>query len=219
MNQLKTVDYTPQLRQLMQARGISSFKQLSQLASVSQKQVNYLRSGQIAQLRVETLIKLGKILDVAIVDLLSSFSSTTGDLVNPSASTSSELFNLQQEYQRLQTQLENQKQELWKEFQSSSLQILEPWLLQWSAAAYAANHNPQAPAVKLLPLVRPVENLLQQWGIESTAIVGTEIPYDSYQHQIMDGTAEPGDLVRVRYAGYRQNDRLLYRAKVSPIRS
>ncbi len=50
-----------------------------------------------------------------------------------------------------------------------------------------------------------------------SAIVGTELPYDSRQHQLMGGTANPGDLVRVRYAGYKQGDRLLYRAKVSPV--
>lgn len=216
MNRSKTYDYTPQLRQLMQARGISSFKQLSQHASVSQTQVNHLRAGRIEQMRLETLMKLGETLDVAIADLLSTF-SPIADVAHPSSSASSEILDLQQEYQRLQTQLEHQKHELWKEFQASCIQTLEPWLLQWSAAAYAAQQNPQAPAVKLLPLVRPIEQLLHQWEIEATAIVGTEIPYDSRQHQLMGGTANPGDNVRVRYAGYKQGDRLLYRAKVSPV--
>lgn len=216
MNQSKTYDYTPQLRQLMQVRGISSFKQLSQQARVSQKQVKHLRAGQIEQMRLETLMKLGETLDVTIADLLSTFSPSV-DVANPSSANSSKILNLQQEYQRLQTQLQNQKQELWNEFQASCIQTLEPWLLQWSAAAYAAQQNPQAPAVKLLPLVRPIEQLLQQWEIEATAIVGTELPYDSRQHQLMGGTANPGDLVRVRYAGYKQGERLLYRAKVSPV--
>ncbi|NDJ16057.1 helix-turn-helix domain-containing protein [Myxacorys almedinensis] len=215
MNPPTTHDYTPQLRRLMQERGISSFRQLSQQAQVSQTQVRYLRSGQIGQMRLESLVKLGETLGVAIADLLPMFSRQP--LIEPnSSSITSEIAQLQHEYQRLQNRLEHQKEELWKEFQQSALQTLEPWLLQWSAAAYAAQQNPQAPAVKLLPLVRPIEQLLQQWEIEATAIVGTEIPYDPHYHQLMGGTANAGDLVRVRYAGYKQGDRLLYRTKVSP---
>ena len=141
---------------------------------------------------------------MSLTELLSLF-----DLIPPNA--------VQKEYDRLQTQLIEQRETLLQEFQQSSLQTLEPWLLQWSTAAYAAQQNPQAPAVKLLPLVRPVEQLLQEWGIEQTAIVGAEVAYDPQQHQLMNGAAEAGDSVRVRYAGYRHYDRLLYRAKVSPI--
>jgi len=38
--------------------------------------------------------------------------------------------DLEQEYQRLQVQMEQQRQALWQEFQQSSLQVLESWLLQ-----------------------------------------------------------------------------------------
>ena len=90
-------------------------------------------------------------------------------------------------------------------------------LLQWSAAAYAAQQNPQLTAVKLLPLMRPIEQLIQQWGITAIGTVGSEIPYDPQFHQLMSGKAEPGELVKVRYVGYQQPDRLLHRVKVSPV--
>ncbi|MEB3294556.1 MAG: helix-turn-helix domain-containing protein [Synechococcales bacterium] len=135
------------------------------------------------------------------------------ELSNPSDAQS----DLHQEYQRLQQKIAQQREMLLQEFQQSSLQTLEPWLLQWSAAAYAASQNPQVPATNLLPLVRPVEMLLLQWGIEAIAQVGTEMTFDPQSHQLMEGMANPGDRVRVRYAGYRQGDRVLYRAKVSPM--
>jgi molecular chaperone GrpE (heat shock protein) len=124
---------------------------------------------------------------------------------------------LRQEYQRLQTQLEQQRETLIQEFRQSSLQVLESWMLQWPTAAYAAQQNPSAPAVKLLPLVRPVENLLQQWGVESFAPVGSEVPYDPQFHQLIEGSAKAGETVKVRYTGYRIGSRLLFRAKVSPL--
>ncbi|MBD1845397.1 helix-turn-helix domain-containing protein [Cyanobacteria bacterium FACHB-63] len=197
-------DYTPKIRELMRSRNLATFRALRDRTGMTEKQLTKLRQGQLQQLRLETLIQFAARLEISLSDLLTLF-----DLIPAST--------LQKEYDRLQTQLTEQRETLLQEFQQSSLQTLEPWLIQWSAAAYAAQQNPQAPAVKLLPLLRPIEQLLQQWGIEQTAIVGSEVPYDPQQHQLMGGAAEPGDPVRVRYAGYRQHDRLLYRAKVSPI--
>ncbi|MGB7379946.1 MAG: XRE family transcriptional regulator, partial [Rivularia sp. (in: cyanobacteria)] len=36
-------------------------------------------------------------------------------------------------------------------------------------------------------------------------------------HQLIEGNAQPTEKVKVRYTGYRQGDKLLYRAKVSPV--
>lgn len=186
----------------MRLRQIKTFRELRDRTGISEKQLLKIRKGEFQQLKLETLTQFAIKLDLSLADLLALF-----ELI-PS---------LQKEYDRLKAQLSEQRETLLHEFQQSSLQTLEPWLLQWSAAAYAAQQNPQAPAVKLLPLVRPIEQLLQNWGIEQSAIVGSEILYDPQQHQLMGGMAEAGDLVRVRYAGYRQGGRLLYRAKVSPV--
>ncbi|NES19707.1 MAG: nucleotide exchange factor GrpE, partial [Symploca sp. SIO3E6] len=82
---------------------------------------------------------------------------------------------------------------------------------------YAAQQNEQLPAVKLLPLMRPVESLLQKWGVEAIAPVGAEVSYNPQYHQLISGNAQPGEMVKVRYTGYRQGEKLLYRAKVSPV--
>ncbi|UBF25317.1 nucleotide exchange factor GrpE [Kovacikia minuta CCNUW1] len=213
-------DYTPSLQQFMQRVGFSSFRALSQAAQVSEKQVRQLRRGEIAQMRLETLFKLSQALQVSVTDLLITFSELSTQPSAPSPQPSAhlqELADLKQEYKRLQDSLVQQKQEIWQEFQQSSLQILESLLLQLPTAAYAAQQNTQAPAVKLLPLLKPFDRLLQEWGVEQIAPVGAEVPYDPQLHQLMEGSADVGDRVRIRYTGYRQGDRLLYRAKVSPV--
>lgn len=133
------------------------------------------------------------------------------------AETGYDFQQLRREYDRLLTQLQEQRDHLLQEFQQSSLQTLESLLLQLPTAAYAAQQNPQAPAVRLLPLLQPLDRLLQEWGIEAIAAVGAEVDYDPRWHQLMDGLAEAGDRVRVRYVGYRQGDKLFYRAKVTPL--
>ncbi|MBD2013469.1 helix-turn-helix domain-containing protein [Microcoleus sp. FACHB-53] len=211
MTPLHTQDFTHPLQQLMQQAGVSSFKALSRKAAVSERQVRRLRQGQIAQMRVETLLKISQVLQVSMTELLTIFGDTESvDVLNSPT-------DMSQEYQRLQQQLHEQRETLMQEFQQSSLQVIESWLLQWPTAAYAAQQNQQLPAVRLLPLVRPVEQLLQEWGVEAIASVGAEIPYDPHLHQLMEGTAQPGEAVRVRYIGYRQAEKLLYRAKVSPV--
>jgi DNA-binding Xre family transcriptional regulator len=205
-------------QQLMQRVGVSSFKALSQKAGVSERQLRKLRQGQGLKLRGETLLKLSCALQVSVNELLEMFSSgSTLPVFQVDGGEDNSLTALRQEYQRLQQQLEHQREIVRQEFQQSSLQVLESWLVQWPTAANAAQQNQQLPAVRLLPLVRPVEQLVQEWGVEAIAAVGSELPYDPQWHQLMAGTAQPGELVRVRYTGYRQGEKLLYRAKVSPI--
>jgi molecular chaperone GrpE (heat shock protein) len=62
-------------------------------------------------------------------------------------------------------------------------------------------------------------NLLKQWQVEAIAVVGETVLFDPQWHQFMESElpSEPGTPMIVRYVGYRQGKKLLYRAKVSPI--
>ncbi|AFZ18191.1 helix-turn-helix domain-containing protein [Allocoleopsis franciscana] len=218
MTQDFSQELTQRLQELMQPLSFHSYKQLSKSTGVSEKQFRRLRRGQISQMRVGTLLKLSQALQVSVDELLATFSSESSPYPPSSArGEAASVEALRQEYERLQQQLHDQQETLMQEFQQSSLQVLESWLVQWPTAAYAAQQNQQLPAVRLLPLVRPVEQLLQEWGVEAIASVGAEIPYNPQFHQLMEGTAQPGEMVRVRNTGYRHKEKLLYRAKVSPL--
>jgi molecular chaperone GrpE (heat shock protein) len=219
MTQVSQPDFTHQLQDLMQRVGISSYKVLSKTAGVSERQLLRLRRGELQQQRVDVLLKLSQVLQVSLSELVATFSQVElgAGKATPPEELHQAVTDLKQEYQRLQVQLANQRQELCQEFQQASLQVIESWLLQWPTAAQKARENPQLAAVKLLPLVRPIQQLLQQWGVEAIAPVGAGIPYDPQLHQLLEGTAQPGETVKVRYTGYRQGEKLLYRAKVSPI--
>jgi molecular chaperone GrpE (heat shock protein) len=201
-------DYTDQLQSLMKAVNISSYSQLYQETGLSEKAFRRLRRGQLTHMQVGTLQKVAEVLKISVTQLIGYFSGET-----PTEGGSDN--DLQKEYERLKQQLQQQQATLLKTFQQNSLQTLEPMLLQWSAAVYAAQQNPNIPAVKILPLMRPVEQLLANWGITSIGQVGQTVGYDPQRHQLLEGHANPGDTVRVRYSGYRHGDRLLYRAKVS----
>ncbi len=216
MAQVSHPDFTQSLQKLMQRLGVSSYKALAKTAGVSDRQLLRLRRGELNRMRVDVLLKLSQALQVSLTELVVTFSPAT-EQPTPEEESTPAVTQLKKEYERLQAQLDTQRQELWLEFQQSSLQVIESWLLQWPTAAQKARENPQLAAVKLLPLVRPIEQLLQKWEVEAIAPVGAEVAYDPQLHQLLEGTAQPGEKVKVRYTGYRQGDKLLYRAKVSPI--
>ena len=207
-------NHTQKLQNLMQRVNIPSFKALSRDAGVSERQILRLRQGKLTQMRVDVLLKLSPVLKISLAELIETFSPVTTQDDLPRGQT--EIEALKTEYLRSQQQLEQQREMLIQEFQQSSLQLLESLLLQWPTVAYKAEENPQLAAIKILPLVqKPLERLLQEWGIEAIAPVGAEVAYNPQIHQLIEGTAEPGATVRVRYTGYVQGEKLLYRAKVS----
>ena len=211
---------TQLLQDLMQKLGISSFKALSRAAGVSERQLLRLRQGKLEQMRVDVLLKLSPVLQMPLNELIATFSNVEllQEKAAPTQDLLEEIADLRKEYQRSQQQIEQQREILLQEFQESSLQLLESLLLQWPTAAQKAQENPQLAAVKIVPLVqKPLEKLLQAWGVEAIALVGAELPYNPQLHQLIEGTAQPGETVKVRYTGYLQGEKLLYRAKVSPV--
>ncbi len=211
MNNSFPINYTPQLQNLMQKANISSYRELSQKAEVSELQLMRLQRGLASQMQIDILLKISQALGINLTELLTNFAP---ELIKklPATSTSA----VEKEYNNLQKELEKQKTMLIQEFQHSSLQILESWLQQWPTVVEKAKQNPSLGAVKILPLLRPVEKLIEKWNVESIANVGAEVPFDPQLHQLMEGSVQKGEMVKVRYTGYKQGDKLLFRAKVSP---
>lgn len=202
-------DRTIKLQQLMQAVGISSFKQLYRSTGISAHLIAKIRSGKIATLPWQTLTKIGAVLKISEIELLQTF----GDLaIN---SDRQELATIRQEYTHLHHQFQQQRETLVTEFQHQSLQILESFLTYFPTAKHAATNNPNFPASKLLPLIGSIDKLLAHWNVTVIGTVGSELAYDPQWHQAIECTPNLHELVIVRYVGYRQQNNLIFRAKVS----
>jgi transcriptional regulator with XRE-family HTH domain len=204
-------DRTYKLRQLMQQAGITSFKQLARLTSTSVQSIGKIRSGELATLRWQTIINLSTGLQISPIELIELFGDRS---IDPNRQ---ELEIVRQEYQHLQQQLAQQRDNLQAEFQHQSLQIIESFLTYFPTAKHAASNNPDFPASKLLPIVQSIDKLIAHWQVTVIGTVGAEIPYDPQWHQSIEGQIAPDELVTVRYVGYRQQDKLIFRAKVSKV--
>ncbi len=209
-------DRTETLRRLMKLAEISSFQVLSDRTGASRRAIDTLRKGNASNLKYADLVKIAEVLQIELDELIAKF---IPDTVNKRESQSSEIAALREEYLRLQQKLENQRQELRSQFERETIQQLESLLLQLPSAAHAAQQNPNMLAKNVLPLLRPLDALLQKWGISAIGSVGGEINYDSQKHQLMEGSdrIEEGDPAIVRYVGYMQGEKLLYRARVAKV--
>jgi transcriptional regulator with XRE-family HTH domain len=206
-------DYRVELETLMQNAGIAQIKELSQKANIPELQLIRIRRGLIRQTSVDILLKLSQTLQISLSELINTFAPGS---ITESQKTPSEIA-IAREYQLLQKQIEQQRENLEQEFQQQVLETIESWLISWPTVVYRVGENPQLEAKKILPLVKPIEKLMQKWNIHAIAPVGTIVAYNPQYHQLMEGSAIPGEPVRVRYTGYQQKGKLLYRAKVSPL--
>jgi transcriptional regulator with XRE-family HTH domain len=214
-------DRTETLRQLMKLAGISSFQILSDRTGVSRRAIDTLRKGNAATLRYADLAKIAEILQIELTELIATCITLSPNPESPNPQDpNSEINSLREEYQHMQNQLACQKQDLRSQFEREVIQQLESLILQLPSAAYAAQTNPNMLAKNILPLLRPIDVLLQKWGITAIGAVGAQVTYDPQKHEFIDGNdqgdqIEEGDMAIVRYVGYMQNEKLLYRARVS----
>ena len=209
-------DRTEILRQQMKLVGISSFQLLSDRTGLSRRAIDTLRKGNASTLKYADLAKLSRILQLEFAELIAKFINPI-DSSDNNKSASSTIPDFREEYQRLQQKLENQQQELRSQFERETIQYLESLLLQLPSAVYAAQNNPNMLAKNILPLLKPLDVLLQKWGITAISSVGEEINYNPQKHQLMEGSdlIEIGNPAIVRYVGYAKGEILLYRARVS----
>jgi transcriptional regulator with XRE-family HTH domain len=208
------------LHNLMQQVGITDLHELSQVAKVARLQLIRIQQGLILNLSLGAIARIAQALNVSVDSLLQTFAAqpqVSSDRAATSSQEGDALIACRQEYQKLQQEMTQLQQTLLVEFQQASLETIESWLLQWPTAATAVRQNPQLPASKLISLVEPVEQLVKHWNVSTIATVGEELAYDPQNHQLMKGVAQAGELVKVRYVGYKQGDKLLHKAKVSPV--
>ena len=211
------VDHSAALRSLMAQANIPSYRSLSQASGTSRSAINALRQGQVGQLRLATLQGLSQALGVPLEILIHQFGPAPAD--TPTPDSTDPVAALRQECDRLQSQIATQAETVRQQVQQEAIAQLESWLVQWPTAAHAAAQRDDLPAHRLLPLMRPIEELIGHWDLVPIEAVGAEVSFDPQIHQPKTGCIAPGQRVRVSHVGYRQGDRLLHRARVVPIDS
>ncbi|AFZ12889.1 hypothetical protein Cri9333_2010 [Crinalium epipsammum PCC 9333] len=136
-------------------------------------------------------------------------------ITNTNASNQPEIEELRQECLRLREQLQQQNIQLTTEFQESTFKQIQTLLTNYPSLRPMVQVKPELPAKNIISLLTPLDNLLSTWGYELIGQAWEQVEYDPQLHQPDNSDIQPGELVFVRFVGYRQGERILVPAKVS----
>jgi transcriptional regulator with XRE-family HTH domain len=213
------------LSEQMQLAQIPSFRELAKRSGLSRYQINKIRRGEWDTLTLAGALRLAQVLQLSLEDLLawtaleplpnhhSAVSQTAPETPNDRSTESLD-------YQHLQHQLHQQTTTLTTQLQRDALHQLESWLRNWPKVVHAIhNDKPDLLAAKILPLLRPLELLLQTWGVEPIGKIGDCLPYSPQEHQPLSPIENSNVLVEIQRPGYRHQGSLLFRAEVRAIES
>ncbi|MEC4803448.1 MAG: molecular chaperone GrpE [Jaaginema sp. PMC 1079.18] len=137
--------------------------------------------------------------------LPSSFPNSEGDRVTA----------LESECRRLRQELAECTAKSQQDWQKASFEQLESLLISFPTAQMMAEKKPTLPAKNLTALFDPLANLIASWGYEQIGEPWLQVSYDPQVHQPDTADIQPGEMVYIRFIGYRDRDRILCPAKVS----
>lgn len=128
---------------------------------------------------------------------------------------SNQIQELQAQCQQLRYELEARSQQLSIDIQDRMFEELRPLLTNYPTACRMIEVRPDLPAKNLVALLTPLENLLQSWGYEPIGQPWEQVPFNPQLHQPDVEDITEGELIYIRFIGYRDHARILCPAKVS----
>jgi len=191
------LEFDRRLRQLAARAHLPSWRALSDRAGVPIGQIRKLRHGQLDRLPLGSIDRLAAAVGCSRAAFLAAIEGDDRDGGERPGDEPA-----------IATQ---------RRFQADALDRLESFLTFWPVAADRARHDATLPAQKILPLLKPIEQLLADWGVATIGAIGETLDFDPRQHQAIGSEPAPGAPVRITHCGYRHGDRLLFRAKVRAI--
>jgi hypothetical protein len=105
--------------------------------------------------------------------------------------------------------------ELTTELQHSTFEQLQALLTNYPSVRQLVQVKPDLPAKNLTSLFTSLDNLIESWGYKAIGQVWEQVSYNPQLHQPDAGDIEAGELVYIRFVGYRDGEHILCPAKVS----
>jgi hypothetical protein len=205
------LEYDPLILSRLNQLGIPSLMSLQEKSGLTASHLRQVRRGQLASLTLNELTQLAAALEWTIEELLLNFG-----IENTSSSKRLlELETLRRECLRLREELQKQKVELTTELQHSTFEQLQTLLTNYPSVRQLIQVKPDLPAKNLISLFTSLDNLIESWGYELIGQVWEQVHYNPQLHQPDAGDIEAGELVYIRFVGYRDGEQILCPAKVS----
>ena len=117
-----------------------------------------------------------------------------------------EISQLQQECARLRQKLQQQSQKLRADFQHNTFYQLETLLTNYPTVCKVVQEHPDLPAQNILPLFKPLDKILANWGYEAIGSPLEQVPYNPQLHQPDNRDISVGELVYIWFVGYQDRN-------------
>ncbi|MBE9222488.1 helix-turn-helix domain-containing protein [Cyanobacterium stanieri LEGE 03274] len=186
------MDKVTPLSALIGEAGFDSYLDFSRRTGIAELILHRIDCGLMDQIPLKHIKALARALDLSLGDFLQRIEGQISDIPEGQG-------------------------EVMEKVQRQVIETLESLLLQLPTMVKVVDKKPDLPAMRLIPLLKPLYNLLSGWDIRAIAPVGAIVDYNPQEHELMTETSNKVEKVEIRYVGYRQKDKLLYRARVSPV--
>ena len=205
--------YDTILQERMKQLDNVDWQDLGEKAGLTRFGVRLVRQGDVGKLTIDQLRRLATVLNLNFQEFdrtLSALPLSATITTNPS-----EIEELKQQCFRLREELQQQKTQLTADFRRATFEQLQTLLTNYPAARKMAEAKPDMPAKNLSALFTPLENLLSSWDFETIGSAWEQTTYNPQLHQPDVEDITEGELVYVRFVGYRNGEQILTPAKVS----
>ena len=198
----------------LQELGFLSWEDLQEKSGFSRKSLRYLAGGNLEDITCGDLMKLAASLKWSFSELLENLGLDNSGK-NPQKQLLEEKEELHRECGRLREIIQQQKTEITADVRESTFQQLQSLLTNYPSLRPMTEAKPNLPAKNLIPLLTPLEELLENWGYEAIGKPWQQVSFNPQLHQPDSDEIADGDLVYVRFVGYRKGDKIFCPAKVS----
>lgn len=122
---------------------------------------------------------------------------------------------LKQQCARLRSQLEVQSTQTQQDSATKAFEQIQSLLTQYPSVRRMTETKPDLPARNLVGMFTALDNLANFWGYQTIGEPWKQVEFDPQLHQGDVADLVPGEVVYVRFVGYRSNNQILVPAKVS----
>ncbi len=208
--------YDTILQERMNQLDIADWEDLATQAGLTRFGLRLVRRGDVKNLSLEQLRRLATVLNLNFQEFDRNFAALPTSTTEATDTTDAiEIAELRQQCLRLRSELQQQKTQLTTDFCNSTFEQLQTLLTNYPSARKMAEAKPDLPAKNLSALFNPLENLLKSWNFEMIGSAWEQVAYNPQLHEPDVQDITEGELVYVRFVGYRDGQRILAPAKVS----
>lgn len=117
--------------------------------------------------------------------------------------------------EELNQKLEQQPSQLQSSWQEELFTSLQYLLVNYPIAKMVAKLKPNTSIKNFIHLLKPIDDLLKQWQMESIGKPWEKVSFNPEIHYSEEEKLTPEEEVYIRLVGYKQGEKILTKAKVS----